>query len=100
MAFSLYILLFADDLLLLGRSLGAINKLLQLLEVFCRNNGLKVNAAKSKAMAFGNSSVPGEVLVFGESRIEWVEEFSYLGLCIDKWVSNARIFQAVSLKAK
>ena len=45
-------LLYADDLVLLGDSIGSIPKLLNTLSSFCSKWGLSVNMSKTKFMVF------------------------------------------------
>lgn len=49
------LLLFADDIVLLARSLQVMQRLLDVLSDFCRANHLEVNLAKSAWVVGGNA---------------------------------------------
>jgi Reverse transcriptase (RNA-dependent DNA polymerase) len=52
------VLFFADDLVLIGKSPEAVQRLLTVLESFCDKNDLVVNVKKTKVMSFGKSAGP------------------------------------------
>ena len=60
-------LLYADDLVLCGRSEEELRAMVEIFEV-CRRRGLKVSADKSKGMALG-----------GDEGLEHMSEFKRLG---------------------
>jgi hypothetical protein len=86
-------LFFADDLGLLSLSRRGLQLQLHRLRRFALLFGLRVNVAKTKAMAFhltpkAYAQLLAAPLMFGaagdEVPIEWVDEFKYLGLVLHR----------------
>ena len=82
-------ILFADDTLLLSTSAAGLQAQLDLLAAYCRDNGLTVNAVKSKLMVcgFADAAAAGVVarraaVKYGGELIDVVDEFKYLGVII------------------
>ena len=76
--YTVLILLYADDVILLAQTYDSMHRLLELLKAFCDKSGLKVNVAKTKML----SCTKGQVHTFEfEGRIiESVTDFKYLGI--------------------
>jgi len=71
-------LLYADDMVLMCRTLAGLQRFLSVLDAVCSSMGMAVNAAKTKVLSM---SWAGEQSVFHISggSIEHVEQFKYLG---------------------
>ena len=78
-------LLFADDIVLLSRDRAVLQRMLDVLARFCRENGLTVNTGKTKWLVGGAIPVGFEFgeLRFGDVALERVAVFKYLGLEFD-----------------
>ena len=76
--YTVLILLYADDVILLAQTYDSMHRLLELLKAFCDRSGLKVNVAKTKML----SCTKGQVHTFEfEGRIiESITDFKYLGI--------------------
>ena len=85
----LIILLFADDMVILGKSPEELQYHLDLLHTYCSNWGLEVNAEKTKIMVFRKRGrlLWGEHWTYNNQEIEVVDEFNYLGT-IFKYTGN------------
>ena len=80
---------YADDLLLINTKDdgGDVHDDLRRLEDTCKELGLKISARKTKAMQFRARSLsPYQIKIQG-SNIEWVNEFRYLGVIVDRRLS-------------
>ncbi len=77
-----WLLLFADDLVLISESEVGLQQQLDTLQQFCNERGLIVNVAKTKAMVF-NSVDPCQEFVFKGDTIERVQTFKYLGILLE-----------------
>ena len=77
----LILLLFADDMVILGNSVDKINASLELLSNYCNTWSLEVNAQKTKVMVFRKRGglLNSEVFTFNGNRLEVVNDFNYLG---------------------
>lgn len=77
----LILLLFADDMAILGKTPEELQANLNLLHTYCDNWGLKVNIAKTKIMVFRKRGrlLPNESWTYGGQNIEVVDDFNYLG---------------------
>ncbi len=88
-------LLFADDLTLVSRSEACMARLLDELDAYCRDKGMRVNVLKTKAVRFaaGAPRAVPPVSTFAGEAIESVEEFMYLGLLFRSRLSFTRMAQ-------
>ncbi len=78
------LLLYADDIVLLGRTRVAVQRLLHYLHAFCVESGLEVNMDKTVWLLGGYvpvGFVAGELWYAG-MRVRQVAEFKYLGLVL------------------
>ena len=50
-------LLYADDIVIIGDKIGFVQKTLDELSVFCRKWGLKVNLSKTKLLVYRNGGI-------------------------------------------
>ena len=82
---AIYILCFADALLLLAAGIEGLQRSLDKLAHYCDVWGLEINISKTKAMQV---SKPGKkldplgtpTLILNNDTVEWVTSFSYLGV--------------------
>jgi hypothetical protein len=83
----LQIMLYADDLILVAESASDLQKMLDLLHVFCQHNELTVNVAKSKAMVFNPQHCGANQhmrVTYDGAVMERVSSFVYLGMTFDE----------------
>ena len=76
-------LIWADDLLLLSKTEAGLNNMLKDLELYSKENGLKLNLDKTKCMIFNKTGrkIRGN-FNFQENKIEITREYKYLGFVI------------------
>ena len=56
--YTLYLLLYADDVIIMAHTYEKMNALLELLKAFCLESGLSINVAKTKMMICSKSPKP------------------------------------------
>ena len=79
--FQKFVLLFADDTLLLAETLPDLQNLLNKLSSYCDNWNITVNTDKTKVLVFKRSSRPEDFDIFyGNERLDVVRNF-YLSGC-------------------
>jgi hypothetical protein len=80
----LAILLDVDDVVLLAENEKDLQKMLDVLNFWCKNDALYVNVNKSKIMHFRNPSVPRTDFNFtvNDNSMECVNCYQYLGLLL------------------
>ena len=84
--YTLFILLYADDVILMAHNYEGMTRLLELLRAFCDRSGLMVNVAKTKVMICSKET--GKNFTYNDRPIENVTDFKYLGIEIPsahKW---------------
>ena len=76
------LLMYADDIVLYSRIRRDLQASIRSLERYCLQNGLTINASKTKAMKFrnGGSIAKHDKLRLRDSPIEFVNHFCYLGI--------------------
>ncbi|MCG8047978.1 MAG: reverse transcriptase family protein, partial [Candidatus Thiodiazotropha endolucinida] len=79
---NIYLLSYADDIVLFGKSAEELQKSLTLLEEYCSKWKLTVNTKKTKVMVFRKGGrLPINLnFVYSNANIEIVNKFSYLGV--------------------
>ena len=80
----------ADDFVLMSTSKTGLQNFLDNLQTYCCKWGLEVNTDKTKTITFSKRRVLlDQPLIFGDSLLEYVNAFNYLGFCIkhnnDTW---------------
>ena len=82
-------LLYADDLVLVGDSIGRVQKLLNMLSDYCKKWGLKVNMGKTKMIVYRNGGIVKncEKCYFDGVKIEIVKYYKYLGVVFSSRLS-------------
>ena len=78
---TLIILLFADDMVIFGKSPDELQKNINLLYDYCSKWGLEVNVEKTKTMVFRKRGKlkENELWTYNGRKIESVDNFNYLG---------------------
>ena len=76
------LLLFADDVAVIGKSPQELQQHLNFLHEYCDRWGLKVNTSKTKIVAFRKMGRPteSEKWIYAGQNIEVVDNFNYLGV--------------------
>lgn len=79
--FQKFVLLFADDTLLLAETLPDLQNLLNKLSTYCEKWNITVNTDKTKVLVFKRSNRPEDFDIFyGNVRLDVVRNFIYLGV--------------------
>ncbi len=83
------LLLYADDLVIVGDHIGRVQKTLDALSEFCVKWGLKVNMSKTKCMVFRNGGIVkrNEHLYYNGIKLENVPYYKYLGVTMSTRLS-------------
>ena len=90
--FQKFILLFADDTLLLAASQDELQHMLNKLCIYCKKWNITVNTDKTKVMLFNLSTRPEQLnIYFDETLSENASNFIYFGVTVS---SNGIFFQA------
>ena len=76
------LMLYADDMVILGNSASDLQQRLDLLQLYCNKWGLTVNADKSKIVVFRKKGClrNDEFWFYGSTSLEIVNDFNYLGV--------------------
>ncbi|XP_068223538.1 uncharacterized protein [Palaemon carinicauda] len=87
------IFIYADDICIVcphtvQNKPGAMQRALDVISGGCRELGLKVNSIKTKAMAIKHDYDPPN-LILNNTPIEWVDNYKYLGVIINKFLNPA-----------
>jgi hypothetical protein len=79
--FKMFLLLYADDIVLLSKTPVDLQNGLNVLENYCQRWKLKVNIEKTKIMVFGKGRLPNNLrFTYGGQPLEIVNKFCYLGI--------------------
>ena len=75
------LMLFADDMVILGKDINDLQNSLELLERYCDRWGLQVNTEKTKIVVFRKRGGlrDNESWIYKNTPIKVVNEFNYLG---------------------
>lgn len=95
----LLILLFADDVALIARSLNGLATIYRAFKDFCNNNHLTINPTKTKAMVARDDTVGTTITLEGDT-FDRVPTFTYLGAVIDQDGTPASIGLHVVQRAR
>lgn len=95
------ILLYADDIVFLTENETDLQKVLNVLNIWCNTNKLTVNLNKSKIVHFRTPSVPKSKYCFayGGNTVEIVSNYTYLGLLFTEFFNYEAMAKAVSKSA-
>ena len=88
-------LLYADDLVIFSESIESVQKAVDVLFFYCKENGLQVNVSKTKAMKFrrGGKLKRSDIIKFGEVVLEFCDEYEYLGVVLQQTWTFTRHFK-------
>ena len=75
-----------------------VNEVLSLVLHWATNNGLKLNASKTKYMIFSNKKVDDIIIYLGEDRLRKSETEKFLGILIDSKLNWSDHIQILSTK--
>ena len=73
-------LFYADDMVVLAPSIHGLQSLLTICGDYCLEWDISLNAKKSKNMVFGKKTNVSHNLLLNGTIIEWVTEWTYLGV--------------------
>ena len=79
---NLYLLMYADDMVLLSESIHEIQKMIDVVNLYSNEYDLYINMSKTKIVIFRNrcNCKPEEKWFLNGSHIELCNEFMYLGI--------------------
>ena len=79
----LYILLYADDIILFSENEEGLQKGLNILHSYCQKSKLTVNVSKSKVMVFRKGGrLSDKIFTYNNEILDIVPYFNYLGITI------------------
>lgn len=85
MYFKLFLLLYADDTVLLSDSVADLQLELDIFQNYCNIWRLKVNIDKTKVVIFSKGRANRDVtLMFGGEKLEIAKDFNYLGVLLSQ----------------
>ena len=87
----MFILLYADDTVLLATNVRSFRKLLKGYGTYCKKWNIEINETKSKVMIFGRCR-RGTQFYINDVELERVKSFRYLGLT---FTNNRRFIQTI-----
>jgi hypothetical protein len=98
----LFILLFADDIVLLSDTARGLQNQINILDQACKNLYLTVNLDKTKVMVFRKGGFLGrnERWTLGGRPLEVVNEYNYLGFVFTSRISIKRGVDALAVKGR
>ena len=80
---TIYLLMFADDAVLISDSKDGLQNLLVQFEIYCNKWQLTVNVEKTKIMIFQKGGrIPNDIFIYNGEHIEIVKEFNYLAYVV------------------
>lgn len=80
----IFILLYADDTVIIAESANDLQEALNTYEQYCENWKLKVNTSKTKIVVFSKGRQPVYNFTFKNEPIEAVNEYTYLGIYFNR----------------
>ena len=79
----IYLLMFADDAVLISDSKDGLQNLLVQFEIYSNKWQLTVNIEKTKIMIFQKGGrIPNDIFIYNGEHIEIAKEFNYLGYVV------------------
>ena len=81
-AIEVFLLMYADDIVLVGDTVLELQRKINILEIFCEKWGMEVNLKKTKIVAFrkGGKTSQSERFFYRNRSVEIVTYYQYLGL--------------------
>jgi hypothetical protein len=77
---TVFMLLYADDAVIFAKSKETLQKMLHDLRVYCDRLDLTVNTVKSMLMVFEKGRATHPVVIYGNTQLDIVASFKYLGI--------------------
>ena len=103
MYLNLFVLLYADDTIILAESPVELQKALDGMNEYCQLNKLTVNVSKTKIIVFSRGKVRNvPVFMFGDEILERTDNYKYLGVTLNynsSFVTNLKALSIVANKA-
>ena len=95
------LLLYADDLVLLGDSEEHLQQLSNIVNTWCSKSKIKINSEKSKVVHFRPNSKPRTHYIFkcGDDTVEVVDKYKYLGLILTEYLDYKFMADTVAKSA-
>ena len=78
MYLKLFVLLYADDTVILAESAEDLNSALRIYELYCNAWKLSINASKSNVLIFSKGRLPHYEFTLNGTQLEVVSEYKYL----------------------
>ena len=93
--------MYADDLAISARDLVSMQEAMNILHTFCTDNKLAFNVGKTKLVKFGRGGPlgKGDILYYEVRDIEFVPNFTYLGVIMQTKGGTLDIFRISNAKA-
>ena len=100
--FKLYILLYADDIVLFAENADELQNGLNILHEYCNRWGLIVNTDKTKVMIFkkGGRNVQNCTFFYNGCELEVVNKFCYLGVTFTCGLSYVQLVNSLADSAR
>ena len=73
---------YADDMCVLAPSMKGLETMLKLCESYCLEWDIALNAKKSRNLYFGKRTTIAKEISLNGKKIEWAEEWPYLGVTL------------------
>ena len=98
----IFLLLFADDVVLFSDTRGGLQKQLNILYNYCQKWKLTVNLQKTKVVVFrhGGQLSQTEKLVYGKEKLNVISQYSYLGILFTSHLSLSQLTSYLAIKGK
>lgn len=97
---SIPVIMYADDVCLIGESKEDLQKALDDLEIYCGKNHLQVNAPKTKILVSHKGRLPECVFHLNGRALERVNEFNYLGFTLSSQLVSSGHLHRLNTKAR
>lgn len=94
------ILMYADDVVLLSKSAGGLNRALNVVHVFCQKWKLQINTSKTKILIFNSKKWDNFKFYLGKSTIAIQDSYTYLGFVMSPSGRFRACIQNLAMKAK
>ena len=76
----LFVLLYADDTVILAESADDLKSALRIYKLYCNTWKLTINASKSNVLIFSKGRMPNYEFILNGTQLEVVSQYKYLGI--------------------
>ena len=98
--FKLFVLLYADDIVIFAESKDSLQNSLNILHEYCQRSKLTVNVTKSKIMIFRKGRISQDVqFTYNNEQIDIVQTFNYLGVKVSSGGSFSHACESLAGQA-